>query len=516
MESAPFARDDFRASGANWICSNKAWRLVALSFVLLLGASLANQSSFFNAGHDHDEHCEGNIALIANGVCDISVNTAACGFDGGDCCECTCVASDGSPCNRAEAGFSCRDPNAPVNCDSMESRKHFWAATYSYPKCAGYVPQIRDGRCDEANNNADCGFDGGDCCARTCIGGLAHVCGGHHEGGFDCRDPHVIAPRRRLNSESCTGLTGNIGDTRCDRSLNNFECEYDGGDCCECTCAPSLLSSQVDQAYIRNFCSTEDFDCIDPRCGSDDETPAVNPTPGPIYVWPFLRPTASPVARPIQIPVVSPTPITASSPIASACTWPEWYIGDGDCDDGTNNLECNWDGGDCCECTCQSTESYQCPDFDCRDPYAATDCESESYVTDDTSAESPVPSPTDRPVPSPSSSTVPHPTELPVPSPIYVSPVPSPTASPLPSPVATSEPDPTASPVASPVAATEPRSTASPVASPVESREDNGGIEVGGVSTSSATLTATTAVFELFQWEVVGVLSSSVLGYFTS
>ncbi|CAN0483602.1 unnamed protein product, partial [Scytosiphon promiscuus] len=59
-----------------------------------------------------------------------------------------------------------------------------------YPHCAGLTAHIRDGRCNEANNNADCGFDGGDCCASTCIAGLAHACGGRHqEGGFDCRDP---------------------------------------------------------------------------------------------------------------------------------------------------------------------------------------------------------------------------------------------------------------------------------------------------------------------------------------
>ena len=30
-----------------------------------------------------------------------------------------------------------------------------------------------------------------------------------------------------------------------------------------------------------------------------------------------------------------------------ACTKPEW-VGDGYCDDITNTIECNFDGGDCC------------------------------------------------------------------------------------------------------------------------------------------------------------------------
>ena len=29
------------------------------------------------------------------------------------------------------------------------------------------------------------------------------------------------------------------------------------------------------------------------------------------------------------------------------CTIPAW-VGDGYCDDVTNNMECNYDGGDCC------------------------------------------------------------------------------------------------------------------------------------------------------------------------
>ncbi|CAN0254086.1 unnamed protein product, partial [Hapterophycus canaliculatus] len=47
-------------------------------------------------------------------------------------------------------------------------------------------------------------------------------------------------------------------------------------------------------------------------------------------------------------------------------------IGDGHCDDQNNNAECRYDGGDCCECSCQSGE-YQClRHFDCLDPQLNT------------------------------------------------------------------------------------------------------------------------------------------------
>ena len=48
------------------------------------------------------------------------------------------------------------------------------------------------------------------------------------------------------------------------------------------------------------------------------------------------------------------------------------FIGDGNCDSSNNNAECGWDGGDCCEYTCQSTASYNCGDggYDCKGPSA--------------------------------------------------------------------------------------------------------------------------------------------------
>ena len=47
------------------------------------------------------------------------------------------------------------------------------------------------------------------------------------------------------------------------------------------------------------------------------------------------------------------------------------WIGDAFCDEGEyNTLQCNWDGGDCCEETCQDTEFKKCINskFNCLNP----------------------------------------------------------------------------------------------------------------------------------------------------
>ena len=53
----------------------------------------------------------------------------------------------------------------------------------------------------------------------------------------------------------------------------------------------------------------------------------------------------------------------------TACNGSSW-IADGSCDSINNNIECGYDGGDCCECTCSRDRLYPCGfnGFDCLDP----------------------------------------------------------------------------------------------------------------------------------------------------
>lgn len=84
------------------------------------------------------------------------------GFDGGDCCPCTCMDDEG-PLGRTcgeSSSYDCIDPGVPDDCGATPSP----AAAYGYPDCTGYIRYFQNGRCNDDLNNSDCGYDGGDCC----------------------------------------------------------------------------------------------------------------------------------------------------------------------------------------------------------------------------------------------------------------------------------------------------------------------------------------------------------------
>ncbi|CAN0135135.1 unnamed protein product, partial [Ascophyllum nodosum] len=137
---------------------------------------------------------------------------------------------------------------------------------------------------------------------------------------------------------------------------NNEECVYDGGDCCECTRTDGGISSYADSVFPFTL-------CVDPRA------PCYNP---------------------------------AAVTLQSNCTLGDIQaVADGNCDVVNNNMECLYDGGDCCECTriengsyssSSSTSSFSLcvdPVAPCYDPAAAVlqaNCSSEftsfQYVGD--------------------------------------------------------------------------------------------------------------------------------------
>ena len=116
----------------------------------------------------NSECCVPNSAYIGDGACDPEApyNTAACGYDGGDCCKSTCDAENsafGCTTKKGDTfgrygpfGFYCVDPSQGESviisrlCDVDEPYR------------------IGDGQCNPMYNTPGCNYDGGDCCGETC------------------------------------------------------------------------------------------------------------------------------------------------------------------------------------------------------------------------------------------------------------------------------------------------------------------------------------------------------------
>ncbi|KAL9184328.1 hypothetical protein ACHAXT_002414 [Thalassiosira profunda] len=145
-----------------------------------------------------------------------------------------------------------------------------------------------------------------------------------------------------------------LGDGACDPDspMNTPECDFDGGDCCRETC-------DLDSTY---GCSAESFGY------------------GPFGYF-CLNPSLDEYIDP------------------SICTVSDrTRIGDGRCDDGVevyNSEACNWDGGDCCQETCDQTYAH----FQCGDPEFPYACRGVSATAAPTS--SPTANPTQPPTPLP-------------------------------------------------------------------------------------------------------------------
>ncbi|CAN0528891.1 unnamed protein product, partial [Scytosiphon promiscuus] len=125
-----------------------------------------------------------------------------------------------------------------------------------YDSCTnGTVTDIGNGLCDAANNNPSCGYDGGDCCPCTCADSPAHAC---TDSEFDCIFPECDDPTAASSEDlSPACIEGLIGDGFCNSENNNASCDYDGGDCCGCTC---------DHDGSAAVCGSYGFDCLDPAC----------------------------------------------------------------------------------------------------------------------------------------------------------------------------------------------------------------------------------------------------------
>ena len=139
------------------------------------------------AAPDQEECAAPKPHSVGNGVCNHNNgknNVADCGWDGGDCCEESCL-DNPNPKHVKRCGmrgYHCLDPayaNSPT-------------AAPGPAQCLAKPKQLGNGICNKngKNNKAECGWDGGDCCEVSCLSNpnpkKAAKCGNK---GYQCLDP---------------------------------------------------------------------------------------------------------------------------------------------------------------------------------------------------------------------------------------------------------------------------------------------------------------------------------------
>ncbi len=165
-------------------------------------------------------------------------NTAACGWDGGDCCSSTCNSTVNFGCGHYTP-YVCLDPMATNDICNV-----------------GVLSYVGDGVCDLVGhyNTLACGWDGGDCCPDTCGSSCTKYT-------LACKDPDSDD----YGYVTCAGAASWLGDGICDSSTgeNTAACGWDGGDCCPDTCDCGNSCNQD--------CGSFPYACMDPDSTSFDD-----------------------------------------------------------------------------------------------------------------------------------------------------------------------------------------------------------------------------------------------------
>ena len=186
--------------------------------------------------------------------------------------------------------------------------------------------------------------------------------------GYFCDDPAyrtTTASRAPVDLSECFVLRlSHVGDGYCDDEqdgFNTFACAWDGGDCCLADC--------ISRNYV---CGTNGYMCRGNTTHGLSTTSAHESS---------IEMSYSSVARLLTTAGTAGT----TSVFHSSCiltSEQQFYLGDGYCDEGNglNSEACAWDGGDCCESTCQQNNvtTFDCGviGYTCRNPNAA-DAESQ-------------------------------------------------------------------------------------------------------------------------------------------
>ena len=250
-----------------------------------------------------------NPTKKGDGYCDEALNTEACDYDGGDCCDSTC---SGWACGLT--GWSCADPAATElsvsSLAAIDMEECAAALVATRPSAAwaqneGRLDQIGDGKCQNeifsteiGLNSEACGWDGGDCCQETCVDSLVSPtgkCANSTDSAWKCTDPDYAfagvtsapTPTPCFNTEG--QATDVYGDWCTGGPYGGYEnspdwCgNYDDGDfssklmCCACgggtaTSMPTASPAPTPVPTEYEECHDTDFGAMGSLLWSDGET----------------------------------------------------------------------------------------------------------------------------------------------------------------------------------------------------------------------------------------------------
>merc|ERR1712141_782978 len=120
--------------------------------------------------------------------------------------------------NNAECAFDggdcCGDDVNETYCDACECLED---------QGCEFENWVGDNFCDDGNNNAGCDFDGGDCCGEDVNTQYCSECA--------CLEPATTTTSEAPGTGGCE-FENWVGDNFCDDGDNNAGCDFDGGDCC--------------------------------------------------------------------------------------------------------------------------------------------------------------------------------------------------------------------------------------------------------------------------------------------
>uniref|UniRef100_A0A0G4FRE0 Tyrosine-protein kinase ephrin type A/B receptor-like domain-containing protein n=1 Tax=Chromera velia CCMP2878 TaxID=1169474 RepID=A0A0G4FRE0_9ALVE len=230
-------------------------------------------------------HLGGTNILRGDGLCnDPILNTVWCGWDGGDCCEQTCVpppqALDETELDLLEQEFNDAFSSSDISAENPFNRSLEAAPVYSDAACSPLYLVCKNPL-----------FSGGQ--QYECQPGAPPRTSDPERDNFN--GTQILDCPPGLSSDD-----PRLGNGICNPELN-FEtapCLYDAGDCCPGSCRPSP------EIQLAGPCS--DFDCKDPSANFDLVPPTFVNFPADLQVslqdWDFQQGTAQlPVSHSITV-----------------------------------------------------------------------------------------------------------------------------------------------------------------------------------------------------------------------